>query len=135
MTNHPAEPAGRRALGWFLQHAVGLQYLFFRSAFCMQISSLGCSEATQQQISYPPSLILWFIFLMLLPLLHVSSPEGLCSRLCRVAHSKHGRRRVWVGRDSGELHQVGQRRGRSHGMFPCVISAPGAGAHAPSSAV
>lgn len=55
---------------------------FLKNAFCMQVSSFGCSEATDQQISYPPGLILWFIFLMLLPLLHVSSPESLCTRLC-----------------------------------------------------
>lgn len=29
VTNYPAELAGRRDLGWFLQHGVGLQYLFF----------------------------------------------------------------------------------------------------------
>lgn len=29
MTNYPAERAGRRDLGWFLQQGVGMQYLFF----------------------------------------------------------------------------------------------------------
>lgn len=52
---------------------------FLKTAFCMQVSSFGCAEATDQQISYPLGLILWFIFLMLLPLFHVSSPESLCS--------------------------------------------------------
>lgn len=106
---------------------------FLENAFCMQISSFGYCEATDQQISYPPGLILWFIFLMLLPFLHVSSPESLCPRLCTSCDSKHGRRRIWEIKASGTLGQVekdigcARRRGRSHGchgMFTSLISGP-----------
>lgn len=80
MTNYPAEPSGGRLV--FCSTVLACNIYFLKTAFCTRVSSFGCSEATDQQISYPPGLILWFIFLMLLPLLHVSSPESLCTGLC-----------------------------------------------------
>lgn len=91
----------------------------------MQISSSGCSEATGQQISYPPSLILWFIFLMLLPPLHVSSPESLCSRLCTSCalpawqEKSLGDQSLWEDGAGGMGHWLCQEQGERpcHGMF------------------
>lgn len=75
----------------------------------MQVSSFQHSEATDQQISYPPGLILWFIFLMLLPLLHVSSPECLCMRLCTSCALQVWQEKSLVNQNLrlGGLHGIG----------------------------
>lgn len=95
---------------------------FLENAFCMQISSFGYCEATDQQISYPPGLILWFIFLMLLPFLHVSSPESLCPRLCTSCalqawqEKNLGNQSLWDAGPGGKGHWLCQEEGEKPWM-------------------